>query len=384
MAQWDCGAPAAAAATAGAGWKDPVLVEHAQAGSSVASFTSVSCPTTSFCAAVDAKGNATLYQGGAWSTPQSIDANPATNFNDAMGTISCASSSFCVAGDDLDDVYTHNGSSWSAVQQLNPSMTSDSVSFAVSCPTTSFCLGVDGDFKYYAFNGSSWSAAQVVDPTTLEGIGLTEVSCASATFCVMAFGKVTATYNGTSWSAPVSIGTSSAIPSGGTPGIEALSCPSSTFCAGVGTTSDNQAYLDTFNGSSWAPGVIKKTNGGPQGFVSVSCPSTSFCMAPGLLGWVTYTSSMWSAPQTFSDPAAPPARAPSTPTRTPARHRSSANRWRATATPTSGSPESGKPVVGARSNFCVRESEKADPPRLRESGLVGFGVVQLAPPPTEA
>jgi hypothetical protein len=303
VAQWDCGAPAEAAAAAGAGWKDPIVVDHSS-GATAAAFTGISCPTTSFCAAVEAKGNAVLYQNGKWTTPQSIDANTASNFNDSLGTVSCVSSSFCVAGDDLDDVYTYNGSSWSAATQLNPSMTSDSVSFAVSCPTASFCLGVDGDLNYYTYNGSSWSAVQVVDASSLEGIGLTEVSCASSTFCVLAMGRMTATYNGNGWSAPVTIGTSSAIPSGGTPGIEALSCPSSTFCAGVGTTSDNQAYVDTFNGTSWAPGTIKKAMSGPQGFVSVSCPTTSFCMAPGLLGWVTWTGSAWSAPQTFTDPGA--------------------------------------------------------------------------------
>ena len=247
----------------------------------------------------------TLLQGSSWSTPASIDSNATSNFNDAMGTVSCASTTFCVAGDDLDDVYTYNGSSWSAPDQLNASVTSPTVSFSVSCPSTSFCMAVDGDFNAYTYNGSTWSAAQVIDPNTLEGIVIGEVSCASATFCEAAFGSKTVTYDGTTWSAPVSVGTTSEIGSGQTPGIEALSCPSTTFCAGVGTTPDNQGYLDTFDGTSWSAPVIKKTDLGPQAFVSVSCPTTSFCMAPGLDGWVTYSGSAWSAPQTFSDPGGP-------------------------------------------------------------------------------
>jgi hypothetical protein len=305
VAQWACGGPAAAQAVAGSGWKTPIVVDHAHGSSGPPNLTSVSCPTATFCVAVDAKGYATILHGTSWSTPQSIDANATSNFNDALGTVSCASTTFCVAGDNLDDVYTYNGSSWSAVHQLNSSVTSPSVSFAVSCPTTSFCMAVDGDFNAYSYNGSSWSAAQVIDPNTLEGIVIGEISCASTTFCEAAFGHQTVTYDGSGWSAPINLASASQTEGSSSPGIEAISCPSSTFCAGAGTTSDNQGYLGTFNGSSWSTPVIKKTTLGPQAFVSVSCPTTSFCMAPGLDGWVTWTGSSWSAPQTFSDPGGP-------------------------------------------------------------------------------
>jgi hypothetical protein len=246
-----------------------------------------------------------ILQGSTWSTPQSIDSTAPSDFNDDMGTVSCASTSFCVAGDDLDEVYTYNGSSWSAAHQLNASVTEATVSFAVSCPTTSFCLAVDGDYNWYAYNGSTWSAAQVIDPNTLEGIVIGEVSCASATFCEAAFGQQTVTFNGSSWSAPIKIPVGSEGNASSTPSIEGLSCASSTLCAGVGTTSNNQGYLDTFNGTAWAAPLIEKTTLGPQAFVSVSCPTTSFCMAPGLDGWVTYNGSSWGTPQTFSDPGGP-------------------------------------------------------------------------------
>ncbi len=305
VARWACGSTAAAQAVAGSGWKTPVLVDTAKVNSAAPSLTSVSCPTTSFCAAVDAKGNVLTLQNGSWSTPQNIDSTPASSFNDAMGTVSCASASFCVAGDDLDDVYTYDGSSWSALDQLNASITSPTVSFSVSCPTTSFCLAVDGDYDWYTYNGSTWSAAQVIDSNTLEGIVIGEVSCASATFCEAAFGQQTVTFNGSSWSAPIKVPVGSEGNASSTPSIEALSCASSTLCAGVGTTSNNQGYLDTFNGTAWAAPQIKKTGLGPQAFVSVSCPTTSFCMAPGLDGWVTYNGSSWGAPQTFSDPGGP-------------------------------------------------------------------------------
>jgi hypothetical protein len=302
---WACGSTAAAQAVAGSGWKTPVLVAKSTASTAAPNFTSVSCPTSSFCAAVDSKGGVSVLQGSTWSTPQSIDSTATSDFNDGMGTVSCASASFCVAGDDLDTVYTYDGSSWSAAHQLNPAVTEATVSFAVSCPTTSFCLAVDGDFNWYTYNGSTWSAAQVIDPNTLEGIVIGEVSCASATFCEAAFGQQTVTYNGSSWSAPVKVPVGSEGSSSSTPGLEAISCASSTLCAGVGTTSNNQGYLDTFNGTTWVTPSIEKTTLGPQAFVSVSCPTTSFCMAPGLDGWVTYNGSSWGTPQTFSDPGGP-------------------------------------------------------------------------------
>ena len=299
VGRWACGAPPPPAAVAGAGWKTPVLIDHRRTNSSPPNLTAVSCPTTTFCMAVDNQGYASTFSGSEWSTPTSIDTNAASTVNDAMGTVSCASASFCVAGDDLDDVYTYNGSTWTAADQLNPSQTSSSVSFSVSCPTTSFCLAVDGDFNSYTYNGSTWTPAQVIDPNTLDGIIIGEVSCASSSFCVAAFGDKTVTYDGTSWSPPVSVASAAEVKSGATPGLEAISCPSSTLCAGVGTTPDNVGFLDTFNGTSWSAPVTKKTNLGPQSFVSVSCPTTSFCMAPGLDGWVTYNGSSWSAPQTF-------------------------------------------------------------------------------------
>jgi hypothetical protein len=305
VARWACGSTAAAQAVSGSGWKTPVLVTKTAANTAPPQFSSVSCPSTSFCAAVDTKGSAATLNDGSWSSLQNIDSTASSDFNDTMGTVSCASASFCVAGDNLDDVYTYNGSSWSALHQLNSSVTDATVGFAVSCPTTSFCLAVDGNFNWYTYNGSTWSAAQVIDSSTLEGIVIGEVSCASATFCEAAFGQQTVTYNGSSWSAPVKVPVGAEGSSSSTPSIEALSCASSTLCAGVGTTSNNEGYLDTFNGTAWATPQIKKTGLGPQAFVSVSCPTTSFCMAPGLDGWVRYNGTSWGAPQTFADPGGP-------------------------------------------------------------------------------
>ncbi len=68
-----------------------------------------------------------------WSVPRSIDPNG--NF----ASVSCPSSSFCVAVDSSGDVSTYNGVSWSSPKVIDPS----GVLVSVSCPTVRFCVAVD-------------------------------------------------------------------------------------------------------------------------------------------------------------------------------------------------------------------------------------------------
>jgi hypothetical protein len=70
----------------GSFWSAPVSIDT---GSALAS---VSCPTASFCAAVDADGKAFTYNAASWSAPLSIAA-------DALTAVACATASSCVAVD---------------------------------------------------------------------------------------------------------------------------------------------------------------------------------------------------------------------------------------------------------------------------------------------
>jgi hypothetical protein len=312
VARWDCGATAAQEAVAGHGWKLASSVTTnkvgtaSSSGSSSVDLSSVSCPTTTFCAAVDQTGTAFTWNGKAWAKGVAIDSAAASNQNNVLDSVSCASPSFCMAGDDLSDVYRYDGTSWSAADQLNPSETSPSLTFSVSCPTTSFCMAVDGsNANAYTFNGSSWSQPQVIDPDTLDALVNAELSCASAQFCEAVYNDKSVTYNGSGWSAPITIPQPPGTKNGANAEVDTLSCPTSTFCAAGGTTGANVAYADTFNGTSWAKGEAFSTTLGPQMLGSLSCPTPSFCMAGGLDGWVTYNGSTWSKPQTFADAGGP-------------------------------------------------------------------------------
>ena len=215
--------------------------------------TSVSCPSSSFCMAVDGGGNALSWNGSSWSAPVYISPNGGD-----LTSVSCPSSSFCMAVDYGGNALSWNGSSWSAPVSIDPNRAPNSV----SCPSSSFCMAVDWYGNALSWNGSSWSA-----PVSIDQNGpLTSVSCPSSSFCMAVDNSGYAlSWNGSSWSAPVSIDQNSYLAS--------VSCPSSSFCMAV----DGYGNALTWNGSSWSAPLSIDPN--VLGLNSVSCASSSFCMA---------------------------------------------------------------------------------------------------------
>src|ERR1019366_3194297 len=109
---------------------------------------SVSCPTTSFCVAVDESGYVLTYNGSSWSSPDEID--PGTG--QTLTSVSCPTASFCVAVDMMGNVLTYNGSSWSSPESIG----ADIWLYSVSCPAASSCVavGFDGDVFTYSSIGT--------------------------------------------------------------------------------------------------------------------------------------------------------------------------------------------------------------------------------------
>jgi hypothetical protein len=162
---------------------------------------------------VDSNGHVLTYDGRSWSKPVSIDAGR------TMASVSCPTASFCAAVDPSGYVLTYEGRSWSKPVRMDKYGLN-----SVSCPTVSFCAAVgQEDGNAVTYNGSSWSKPVRVD----WGNGLTSVSCATASFCAAVdwWGSVY-TYNGISWSSLDSIDP-------GYPGLESVSCPTTSFCAAV-------------------------------------------------------------------------------------------------------------------------------------------------------
>ena len=241
-------------------WSGPLAVPTSGA---------VSCASATFCVATDSSGRATIFNGASWSTPTQV----ATTGGDASANpVSCVSTSFCVLVDFRGDAYIYDGASWGTATTVFDSPTGNS---AVSCASSTFCVAVDNGAAA-TYNGSSWSAPVNIDGTNQ----LYGVSCSSATLCVAVDqSKQALAYNGNSWSSPTTIVTSP------TPSV---SCAGVSFCAVVGDTN-----AVTFNGETWSG----PTNIGSLAFPSVSCASASFCIVADGAGKVfNYNGSSWSSP----------------------------------------------------------------------------------------
>ena len=74
---------------------------------------SISCPTPSFCMAVDWSGAYLVYNGKTWSAPQTIN-----SVASAVGAVSCTSPDLCMAVDSSNSnglgghIFLFNGQTW--------------------------------------------------------------------------------------------------------------------------------------------------------------------------------------------------------------------------------------------------------------------------------
>jgi hypothetical protein len=149
----------------------------------------VSCPSATFCAAVDYGPNVLTFNGTSWSKPFAIDPGS------YLQAVSCASASFCVAIDRKGNAFTFRGSTWSAPVNADPNgltMGEGGISWpVVSCPASNFCAAVDGGGgSVVTFDGDSWSAPLTIDSAAVNSVSgpvlkfLMSVACLSAGFCV--------------------------------------------------------------------------------------------------------------------------------------------------------------------------------------------------------
>ncbi|MGH9291818.1 MAG: Ig-like domain repeat protein [Acidimicrobiales bacterium] len=239
---------------------------------------SVSCASSTFCVAVDAGGNALVYNGARWTLPTSIDPG------NALDSVSCASSTFCVAVDDAGNALVYNGATWTLPTSIDPYV----FSVSVSCASSSFCAAVDSSGNALTYDGSAWTA-----PVSVASYALNmSVSCASSSFCAAVSGSGDAlTYDGSAWTAPASV-------DGNGGSLNSVSCASSDFCVAV----DGSGNALTFDGTTWSlPTPIDET-GLAFGLSSVSCASSSFCAAVESSGnALTYDGSAWTAPVSVNE-----------------------------------------------------------------------------------
>jgi len=281
------------------GWAGPSKIDSSEV-------QGLSCPSTSFCAAVDVDGNMLTFNGNVWSAP----APESLQGGAILQAISCTSSSFCAGIDSNENAYVYNGQGWSAPSKLTTDPGNLGYVTSVSCGSSTFCVAVGGytSDESFTYNGATWGPADSFDPfsgggttyaTTISCVGdlcaagdfkgqlftlsggiwsgptptvtnhtIFSVSCGAGPFCVASDDGSTFKFNGGAWSAATA-----------SPPIMTLACVDAGFCEGLAGEG-----ASTYDGSSW--GTLVSDVNGPM----VSCATTTFCVAAGALGEVfTYS-----------------------------------------------------------------------------------------------
>jgi len=252
-------APRAAADPTTPVWWAPVPSSYFQLGD----IYDLSCAAPTMCVDVGPQltsppSFAALFDGHHWS-PAGTDASQ-------LSAVSCPSTSFCMALDYWGDFVTYDGNTWSAPQQTTDySSTGSFLGGEVSCPTPASCLAVDdrGSVVTWTAAGGwgtprvllSWhSAYPDVQPT---------ISCPAPTDCVVVVGETAFTYDGSVWS--------TGTPVSGSP-LARVSCPTTMWCLAVDVAGN--AWVDT--DGQWSTSA---TSLDPDGLVLASCSSPSLCLA---------------------------------------------------------------------------------------------------------
>ena len=137
----------------------------------------LSCPTTTFCMAVDQTGAAFTFNGSTWKSV----AKP----GQGTAVLDCASSTFCVAAglvNTSDEAYRWNGSTWSASAIPN----SATYLAQVTCPAVGNCVLLTDDGNVAELSGGTWT----LDPALASGQGSgAALSCVGTDTCQLLLGQ---------------------------------------------------------------------------------------------------------------------------------------------------------------------------------------------------
>jgi hypothetical protein len=260
-------------------------------------FSSVSCPSATFCAAAsvsdvlisgDPAGGAT-----SWTTLHVLGGA-------ALTQISCPSESLCVAGDSIGDVVASSDPQAGA-GAWHPSLIGEPPScdkydcyydsiISVSCASDHFCAATDGAELWVSTDPTGGAGAW--RRTTLPSSG-SRLSCPTASLCVLASaGSIEATADPASPS-PHWIATPlPATPTRITPLISDLSCTTSLLCIAVDSAGGYAFAGDPTGGAgAWTIAKIDFQAGSgvlpqPSSLDAVSCQPGGLCVAVDGLGRV--------------------------------------------------------------------------------------------------
>jgi hypothetical protein len=244
------------------------------------SINGVSCPSVSFCGAVDGNGDVA-------SSSDPVGGRPAWSVADVSGTrtlssVSCPAADLCVAttsygGDVLTSTDPSGGpSQWTSAHVDANELGIFNGNF-VSCPSRSLCVMADDSGNIVSSTdptggSSAWTSVHVDSSTAA---AFSAISCPSASLCVALddSGNVATSNDPTggasAWSL-THIGTAESIPP-----LAGVACPSASLCV-VTDGTGNIATSTNPTGGSTAWSLTKRSSGHPA---AISCPSESLCVA---------------------------------------------------------------------------------------------------------
>jgi Tol biopolymer transport system component len=259
------------------------------------------------------------------SSPQPSGWNPRST---QLGSVSCVSASMCAvtavngAAQSQASASIWNGQSWSTTEfsQFEARLN------GVSCAAVDFCTAV-GSYRTSSascggstfigilnaalvehWDGATWSQVTLPTVDCAGHVELQAISCPSTTFCMAAgtsligeqppYAMLTEVWDGVSWS----IAPSSPLPTAGPSGfgIQALSCPATNACASL-VVGNNQTYLFLWDGTTWSVGPSPTFTK-----LDMSCRALTNCLTVGSSGGAApAVAQTWNG-TTWAPTAAPP------------------------------------------------------------------------------
>ena len=225
--------------------------------------TAISCPSATFCAAVDEEGALLTWRDGTWSEPQSAGTSI-----DEYDDVTCVSATYCLAlngrygFDTPSRIVKWDGVRWQVEQELAGWVQ------AIWCGSVGSCVATG--YSSYRLSGGTWRRADIGPSGDFAG---DDVSCVSAQWCLSIDGISGdyAVFNGTTWTiAPI-------------PGDDvrplAVDCFAERSCVVLHEDlwGDQWTAL-RLSGASWSSHTLPGRAARPLG---VSCASNGTCTVVG-------------------------------------------------------------------------------------------------------
>lgn len=258
----------AAAGPPGLQWSAPKQIDGTAPFTSGFIIERVSCPTTTFCAAIDRGGNvmvSTNPGAGQWTIPLPIGGG--------LVDIDCPAANRCVVIDNVGDVITSTNPTGGAGAWTKAAVGAGELT-SLSCPTTTFCAAVGGGGQVVTSTNPTGGAVAWTKAQTTAAERLSSVTCASPTFCATLADRQNAIYTSTNPAGGPSAWTRRVV---GTDKLTTLACPAADLCVAGGY---DGALLSA---TAPAAGVWTKVTKGYQVIWDLDCASATFCAAA--TGW---------------------------------------------------------------------------------------------------